>query len=341
MGGSILLYNDAPCDKKFKKADGSDYILPANAQAVPLDAQSTNRLAAYYDGDVDETGKFNFRETAEWNYDVSDPNGAQYQQFWFDVSWITGAANGLTMGKQGGDPSALKGRIDLIDAINAEWKKEYSANPGKLTEAAEGLIPNPIQNPGQDIIAFNTPSCYNGLEQLFQNARVGGYVGVGAFTDTNGNNVAGRPVDDKESGDPLALTDTLEIHFGSKCPTFQGVHTVNNMVATSKEKRDGQGQCQKQKRSLVQKRSKPMSRRRDLPVEPPVSVPTSQSYTPAYAALGQGHSLAGTVGPYAVGGMILLLLLLVCSLIRDNSRLRSMRKQSLPVPDIKVGHSEP
>lgn len=345
MGGTVLLYNDAPCDKKFKKADGSDFTLAANAQAQPLDAQSTNRLAAYYDGDMDDKGILNFRETAEWNWDVNNPD-PNFKKFWFDVSWISGAANGLTMGKKGGDKSTWKGKIDLIDAINTEWSKEYQMNPSNLTAAAEGLIPNPIQNPGKQIIAFNTPSCYDGLEQLFQNARVGGYVGVGAYTDASGNLVVGRPVDDKESGDPLELDDTIEIHFGSKCPSFQGVQTQNNMVASTKRKRQDPKQCVKQKRDLIQRdffleRSEPIAKKRDLPVEPPISVPTTQTYAPAYAKIDQGHSITGTAGPFAVGGMVLLLMLLVCSLFRDNAKLRSMKQQPQPVPDVKVGSSEP
>lgn len=326
MAGKVVLYNDGNCERNMYTGTGQTITLKAMEQGRPIDALGVGgALKVWYPGDG-PAGNPYIRETAEWTY---EPQG----KFWYDVSWITGGASGLRMGRQGDFPygATVKGNSDMVGAIYKEWNKEGGLN-GPTAGAHTFFMPDPAISGNQPFVAFTTPSNNTDFETLFRNVVNGGndgYVAAGDYTTPEGVVVKGDPSDNKQSGDPLTPQDTLEIHFGPGCPDFTGVQTVSNKEASAKQKR-GARQQRRQRRQQG----------RELPVDPPVAAPSTHSYAPAPASIDQGHYLAGGVGSYAVAGMLVLLLLLIGSLIRDNFRLRRVAKRSQPLPDIKIGLTE-
>ncbi|KAL9617802.1 MAG: hypothetical protein Q9160_007456 [Pyrenula sp. 1 TL-2023] len=330
MGGSILLYNDGNCVRHMLQGNGKPLTLKPYEKQFALDASSGSALKVWYPGDGPDAT--NMRETAEWSYTSS---------FWYDVSWITGGASGMTMGKLADTPGAatngdmvgstVKGNADMMGDLYREWTKEGGAT-GPVAGALQNIMQDPNPNSQQPFIAFTTPSNNTAFETVFRNVvngGSGGYVATGDYYDANGNLVKGDTTDNNQSGQPIALSDTLVIHFGASCPDFNGVQAMPNRQPNPKPKRVAR-----------QQRRQRRQERLETPVEPPVAAPGAPSYAPAYAAIGQGHSIAGNLGPYAAGGIILLLALLMCSLIRDNSRLRRLAKRSQSLPDIKIGMTE-
>ena len=307
-GEPWTLINEGSCTRTIVNPVDSNptIILPPQAtKTYTPSGQVGNTLIAHY-GDAQIP-----HEQFEWSITGS---------IFFDASYISGFGGGYEAKQHG--TGATRGFKDIMPAINQKWAQSPPQGVDKNNQNQFSLTPD------GNIQIVNTPAMSDALADWLR-AGWGDYFYVGAGAD-GAHNCPGNAGDNANThGGTADPTSAWTITWSSACPDF-----------SRGEPNPAQGTVPICKRSLGRSLK---HESRGLPILS--STPAvNETLEAEYPTIGQGQPGAASVpaGIYAMGGMILLLFVFICSLLRDNNRrLRSVvnltaaAQSQLPIIDAK------